>query len=149
MPANERCGHSACSQHYIDTGDTSCVEEALSATKPTKAAGRAPVRSATCGCGRAIGPKEESQTRCFRCISTGCVIERRVFVRTFTMEWGSGTTSDKPMSVRWETKSCGSPLWSAQERESGICAACRSGWTHPNNYATDAGLAALAAEAKP
>ena len=40
----------------------------------------------------------------------------------------------KTTETKWVTGPCGSPLFSAAERESGTCRSCDSGWTHPKNY---------------
>src|SRR5262245_5690658 len=36
--------------------------------------------------------------------------------------------------IEWETRACGIPLLSEEERTTGICRACASGWSHADNY---------------
>lgn len=61
-----------------------------------------------------------------------CTQMRRMVIRRGTMDLATGTSTLDEGTV--ETRACGTPLFSDQERKTGICRSCASGWTHPNNY---------------
>jgi len=44
------------------------------------------------------------------------------------------TGEHKKTEAVWETKPCGHPLFSPDDRVHGICSSCASGWTHPHNH---------------
>ena len=63
-----------------------------------------------------------------------CTKPRRWLVRHSTLSLGTGELgpSDKPSE--WVEGPCGTPLFGDEERASGLCRACASGWTDPENY---------------
>lgn len=42
------------------------------------------------------------------------------------------------------TGRCGVPLFSAEEKISGVCRSCLNGWEHPDNRTTEKGRAQIA-----
>jgi len=69
---------------------------------------------------------------------TDCQVMRRKLKRTYTVTLG--TCQEKDHKETWVDEKCGSPLWSDEERKSGECKSCKSGWTHKNNYRIDVKL---------
>jgi hypothetical protein len=61
-----------------------------------------------------------------------CEVERtkRVTTKNF---------SGKVLSRKTVTEKCGTPLFGALERHTGVCGSCASGWTHRGNKPTEAG----------
>jgi hypothetical protein len=45
----------------------------------------------------------------------------------------------KPSKQEWVTEPCGTPLFSSDHNETGICGSCAKGWTHPHNYKVEEG----------
>lgn len=64
-----------------------------------------------------------------------CAKLRRKLVTHYTLSLGTGERKDR--GSEWVTEACGTPLFSAAEREAGVCRSCASGWRHPNNYPAD------------
>ncbi len=64
-----------------------------------------------------------------------CTKVRRMLVEygTFNMATGESKKGKK----EWVVQACGTPLFSADERKTGICRSCQSGWKHPHNYPAD------------
>ncbi len=73
-----------------------------------------------------------------------CTIERRCFVRVGSLNLTTGEYTQSN-SGRWETRLCGTPLFSDIERVRGVCAACVDGFIHKENEPTEAGFDAIIA----
>lgn len=65
-------------------------------------------------------------------MQTSCTQMRRILVKSGTMSMSTGKT--EMTSENWETRACGAPLFSEEERQRGTCRSCHSGWTHEHNY---------------
>jgi len=61
-----------------------------------------------------------------------CMQIRRKLVTHSTLNMMTGETAEA--GQEWHTEACGAPLWSDEERETGFCRSCLSGWTHPDNF---------------
>lgn len=61
-----------------------------------------------------------------------CRIIRRYLVThsTVNMQTGEETLGE----TKWEVGPCNAPLFSNEERKSGVCKACASGWSSPTNH---------------
>ena len=72
---------------------------------------------------------------------TSCSVIRRKLVRmgTFDMIEGNELSLARGATEEWRTEPCGTPLFGATERETGVCRSCASGWTHPHNYRVEEG----------
>lgn len=70
-----------------------------------------------------------------------CKIERRILVTHGTLDLATGASNIERREL--ETRACGTPLFSEQERAVGACKSCLSGWTHKHNYPTETGHAQI------
>jgi len=61
-----------------------------------------------------------------------CTKLRRMRIRHFELNITTGKSEDA--EATWETRPCGVPLFSDEERKLSLCKSCQSGWTHPENY---------------
>ena len=61
-----------------------------------------------------------------------CSQLRRQLVTHSTLNIATGETTVG--SQEWETRPCGIPLFSDDERKRGTCRSCAEGWTHEHNY---------------
>lgn len=64
-----------------------------------------------------------------------CTIRRKMMITQYT--WNLATDEKKIKNQEWQIRPCGTPLFSDQERTTGICKSCAGGWTHPNNFPCD------------
>jgi len=64
-----------------------------------------------------------------------CTVVRTCLVTRGTMNLTTGAFAEGEKA--WETKPCGVPLFSEDERRAGTCKSCARGWNHPNNYRAD------------
>lgn len=65
-------------------------------------------------------------------VHSSCQQMRRKLVRLGTLNLATGETSTP--DEEWRDEACGTPLFTEEERQSGICKSCAGGWTHPNNF---------------
>lgn len=61
-----------------------------------------------------------------------CTVLRRRLVTHSTVDILSGESTDT--GIEWVEGACNTPLFTDQERTSGICRTCESGWEHPDNF---------------
>lgn len=64
-----------------------------------------------------------------------CTIMRRVLVKSYKFNMASGEKSDH--KEEWKDKTCGTPLFSYDDRDKGICRSCQQGWYAETNYSID------------
>jgi hypothetical protein len=64
-----------------------------------------------------------------------CTVIRRMLVTHSLLSLRTGESTET--GSEWVTRACGSPLFNADERASGICKSCAKGWKHPHNYRAD------------
>ena len=65
-------------------------------------------------------------------MANSCTKQRRYLVTHSTLNMTSGESTQGKQE--WIEEPCGKPLFGDEERKTGICKSCASGWTHPNNY---------------
>lgn len=79
---------------------------------------------------------------------TECRKLRRMLVRYGVLDAASGMLRES--AEKWETRPCGTPLFTTKERESGLCQSCADGWSDAKNQPIEepsaANLNAVAAE---
>lgn len=61
-----------------------------------------------------------------------CTVKRTMLITGGTLNIATGESATG--AQHWETRACGTPLFTDAERKSGQCRSCASGWTHPHNY---------------
>lgn len=60
-----------------------------------------------------------------------CTVMRTKVVTASVMNLFTGEQTVTGQHI--ETGPCNTPLFTPEERNTGICRSCRSGWTHPDN----------------
>ena len=62
-----------------------------------------------------------------------CTVERHMRLKRTILDTG------ELVREWWETRECGSPLFSEEERATGVCRSCLRGWMVPTQFPTGAG----------
>lgn len=87
-------------------------------------------------------PRKRTPRKASPATHNACTVERRALVKHESLSLGTGEIA--PSGQAWETKACGTPLFSGTpEAARGVCRSCFEGWTHPENYATATGEATI------
>jgi hypothetical protein len=82
--------------------------------------------------------RRQSEVVAVKSLSDLCEVERQKVVTHGTLDLATGQHTIR--STETVIEQCGTPLFSEQERQSGVCHSCREGWSVEGNQPTERGL---------